>query len=149
MRLLRALTFGPLVAGGAYCVGFVASRLVHELYPWAGPVFDALLPGWVALAAATAGFYGYFSQNAKLRGCVLAATFIVTVTGFYAVAVELIDEHHETALRQKQESLQMVLGLLGRSTARENRCERFLLEERLAMTGDLTPNDACHSQPLG
>ncbi len=45
MRLLRSLAFGLLVAGGAYCVGFVACRLGHEFYPYAGPVLDALLPG--------------------------------------------------------------------------------------------------------
>ncbi len=146
MRLLRSLAFGLLVAGGAYCVGFVACRLGHELYPYAGPVFDALLPGWVAVAMATGGFYGYRSRNPKLRSLVLAFTFIVTLTGFYTMAVQLIDEHHDTALREQRERWRTWARVMAKSAPKKNRCEWFLLQERLAMNGELAPNDAAFTR---
>ena len=136
MRLLRSFAFGLLVAGGAYCTGYVMVRLGHELYPWAGPVFDAVLPGWAAIGLVAGGLYGYRSRNSRLRSLVLAVTFIVTLTGFYAMAVELVDEHHDTAYRQQQERWMTFVEMIRRTGLDKDRCEEILLHERLVMNGD-------------
>jgi hypothetical protein len=142
MRLLRSFAFGLLVAGGTYCVGFVVCRLGHELYPYEGPVFDALLPGLVAVASVTGGFFGYRSRNTRLRSLVLAVTFVVTLTSFYAMAVKLVDEHHSTAYRQQQNRWTTFVRVIQRNAFKKNTCEQTLLQERFAMSGDLTPSDA-------
>ncbi len=142
MRILRSLAFGFLAAGGAYCVGFVACRLGQELFAWAAPVFDALLPVWVAVASITAGLFGYYSRSPRLRSLVLATTFIVTLTGFYAVTVRLVDEHHDSAFRKRQETWHALFKVYQRNTFRKHRCELYLLQERFAMTGELALNDA-------
>ena len=64
-------------------------------------------------------------------------TFVVTLTGFYTMAVKLVDEHHEIALRKKQESRRLLVRIFGKSALKKDPCEQILLQERFAMTGDL------------
>jgi len=141
MRLLRSVAIGLLAAAGACCVGFVAWRIGHELYPWAGAVTWVLFLGLIVFSCAIGSFYGHFSTDAKVRSFVLAIAFIVTLTGFYAVAVKVVDEHHNNAFREQQERWQTWVNVIQEDDIQADRCEWFLLEERFESTGQINLED--------